>query len=155
MLRCVLCPRWHGMSLVNKCRDAFFCPGWHARCLVNTFSDTLCVLAGMVCVCSTHAEIYFVSLLAWYEFGQRMLRWILCSRWHGLGLVNSFYDTFCVLVGMVCVLSMQVEIHFVSLLSWEGFSLSMLIWIFRPCGIGGVWSTHVIAFCVIADNEEF
>jgi hypothetical protein len=72
----------------------------------------------MVCVWSTHAEIYFLSLLAWYEFlpthdemdfvfslawveiGQLILRYILCTCWHGMSFVNASGDTFCVAAGM-------------------------------------------------------
>ena len=46
-------------------------------------------LAGMGRVCSTQVEIYFVSSLLWAGFGQSKLRYILCSLWHGMGLVNT------------------------------------------------------------------
>ena len=44
-LRYILCPCWHGMGLVNKCRDAFS------------------VLSVMRCFVQTHVDIHFVSLL--------------------------------------------------------------------------------------------
>ena len=46
ILRCIVCPRWHGM------------------CLVNTCSDNVCELAGIEWVWSIHIEILFVSSLA-------------------------------------------------------------------------------------------
>ena len=70
-LRCIFCPRWDGIGLVNTSSDIFY------------------VLAGMEGVWSTHVEKHFVSSLACEAFGQNMLRGILCLRWHRLGLVNT------------------------------------------------------------------
>jgi hypothetical protein len=55
MLRCILCPRWHGKGLVNRC------------------CYTFCVVAGMGWVWSTHVEIHVESSLAWDGFGQNMV----------------------------------------------------------------------------------
>ena len=63
----------------------------------------------------------FSVLLAWEVFGQRMLICILCPSWHGRGLINTCYDTFSVLAGVGGVCSTRVEMHFISLLAWEGF----------------------------------
>ena len=68
----------------------------------------------MVGVWSTHAEIDFVSSLAFKGFGQKMLRYILCPRRYIIGLVYTCEVAFCVVAGMVRVWSSHVEIHFLS-----------------------------------------
>jgi hypothetical protein len=45
-------------------------PRWHVRRLVNTCSDAVCNLAGMKCVCSSRADVHFVSSLACEGFAQ-------------------------------------------------------------------------------------
>ena len=40
------------------------------------------------------------------------LRYILCPCWHGIGLVNTSCNRFCVLAGMGEVLSTRVEMNF-------------------------------------------
>ena len=46
---------------------------WHGRCSDNTYSGSFCVLAGIGEVCS---------------------KYILSPQRHGMGLVNTFWDTF-------------------------------------------------------------
>ena len=103
LLRFILCPRWHGIGLVNisqlwniffvivgmtpVCHQmlrCIFCPRWR-----NTCYDTLYVRAAMDRLWPTHIMMHFVSSLEWGAFCQHMFRYILCSRWHGRGLVNS------------------------------------------------------------------
>jgi hypothetical protein len=125
MLSCILCIRWHGLSLFKTMLRCIFwlrwhgkfvqqmlriilCPPRHWRDLVNKCWDAFWVLASLICVRSTQVEIHFMSSLAWNGFRQHKLRYILCRRWHGRVLVNTSWVAFCVL-----------------------------------SGIGGVWSTHV------------
>jgi hypothetical protein len=78
-----------------------------------------------------------------------MLRFVLCSRWYGRGLVELYFvcllawegfvntclDSFCVLAGIEGVWLIQVGIHYVSSVAWNGFGqhtlrniLSSLAW---------------------------
>ena len=68
-----------------------------------------------------NVEIHFVFSLAYEEIGQHMLRCILCPRWHGMGLDNPNYDTFCVFAEMGGPWATRVEIHFVSSLALDEF----------------------------------
>jgi hypothetical protein len=116
---------------------------WHGRILVNSCSDRFCVLAVMKGVWLTHVEIHFVftlarvitscdtfcllagmagkyfdiflSLLAWEEFVQHMLRYILCF-----------------LAGIGGVGSRKIKVHILSPLPWEGFGQHMFRCIFCP-----------------------
>jgi hypothetical protein len=97
-------------------------PTWHGRRLVYKCSDIFYVLADMGWVCSSHVEFSFVSSLAWKRFGQQKLRYILCNRWHRMGLATN------------------VGIHFVSSRAWEVYVRHKLRYIF--CHHGWVWSTH-------------
>ena len=54
---------------------------------------------------------------------------------HGMCLVNTSGDTYCVLTGIGGVWSTQVEVHFVSSLAFKTFCVL--------AGIVGVCSTHV------------
>ena len=91
MLRCILCPRWHGRGKVNTWLDAFLsstvyvhagiwgfglqmlrcilCILWHRMGLINTSWDTICVLAGMGGVWSPHFAMHYLSSLIWEAFG--------------------------------------------------------------------------------------
>ena len=110
----------------------FLCLRWHGIGMVNTYWEELCVLVSMVTDRSTHVMINFVSLLAWYNFGNHMLRYILCPRWHGRGLVNTCWDEYCAPSGMGLVYRTHVEMHLVSLLAWDVFCRHMLKYIFCP-----------------------
>ena len=158
-LRSIMCPRWHWISLVNTSLDIFCVLPRHGICLFNTSSDifyTLAgmrvmfdtrwdiffVLAGMGEVLSKHFEIHFVVSLACDGFRRHMLKSNLCPqchgmgllntrwdtfcprshgcvwytlfpRWHSTGLVNTCLDVFCVLAGEEGVFSTHVEMHFV------------------------------------------
>jgi hypothetical protein len=148
-------------------------------CFINTSWDSFCVFAVMGAVKSTHVEAHFVSSLAWElgvwsthvemdlvssqfkvhfvsllacgVFGHHKWRYSLCPRWHVLGLVNTSWDAFSVLVGIGRffsdirkVLSTQVEVHFVSTLAWD-MGLDKTFWDILSvfAGIGGVWLTLV------------
>ena len=143
---------------------------------VNTCRYPFSVLAGLGYVLSSHIEIHFVSWLAWKGFGQHMLRcifsssrvkihsmftlaydgfsqhmlrWILFIPWHRIGLINTIWETFCVLAGIgwlwstnwdaSCVFpgmggvwSTYVEMHFISSMTWDGFGQRMLRYILCP-----------------------
>ena len=112
-LRCILCPRLHGMGLVNACLDS------------------LGFLAGMKKVCSTHVEMHFVSSLAWKRFSHPMLRCILFPRWHGRNLVNTRWYAFCSLarkeIGLV---NTSCDMFCMGLVnrSWDAFCVISLTW---------------------------
>ena len=72
-------------------------------------------------VWTVHVEMHFLSLLAYVMFAQHMLRYILSHRWHGIDLVNTYSDKFCVLADLGEFWSKHVEILFVSSLGCEGF----------------------------------
>ena len=114
MLRYILCPCWHGRGFVNTC--------W----------GTFCVKSGMWRVRSAHVEIHFVSSQVWDRFVQHLLRYILFPRWHVWGLINTCWDTFCVLASMGSVWITYVEICFLSSLACEVFGQHMLRCIFCP-----------------------
>ena len=65
------------------------CPSWHGMGLVITSCDIFCGVASIFGVCSTNVEIHYLSSIAWEGFAQHMLRYILCLRCHGMGLVNT------------------------------------------------------------------
>ena len=76
------------------------------------------MLASLGAVWSTYVKMDFVSSLAWDEFGQAMLRCILCPSWHGKFLVNTSLYAFYVLLGMVRVWSTHILIYlFICVLS--------------------------------------
>ena len=129
MLRCIFCPRWHG------------------RGLVNTYCHAFCVLAFIDRFWSIEVELYFESMLAWAMFGQPILLYLTSMGWVCEHTLRYSLRTFCVLSGMESVLSTNVsglrwhkirldighfvtffalnestlnEIHFESLLTWEG-----------------------------------
>ena len=105
--------------------------------------------------------MHFVSSFTRERFRQVKLRYILCPRFHGMGLVNTSWDAFCVLAGIGGVWSTHIEMHFVSSLSWEGYGQHKLRCILCPlwhrmrlvdtfwdifyflAGLGGVWATQV------------
>ena len=165
MLKYILCPREHGKGLVKSCRDTFYVlsgMGWvwsvHVeirllRDLVNTYWDTFYVFDGMELVWTLQVEIHFVSSLAWDRFSQHMLRWclypcwhlmefgqhmlwhIMCTRWNGRNLVNKCWNALWVVASMGMFWSTQVEIHFVSLLAWDGSRQHRFRYIFFPSSI--------------------
>ena len=103
-------------------------------------------------VWSKHVDNQFLSSQAWDEFVLHMWRYILCPRLQGMGLVNTFLDTYCFLA----VLSTQVEMHLVS--RWHSMCLvdtcsdafSVL------SGMGRNWLTHfAIHFVSSLALEEF
>jgi hypothetical protein len=108
-------------------------PRWHRRGLFNTGWVAFCVLAGKGGVWSTRGKMHFVFSLKWEGFGQHMLRYILCPRLHEMDLVNTSWDTFCVIAGM------------------GGFGQHMLggILCFRRHGLG-LFNTRWDTSCVLA-----
>ena len=161
----MLCPRWHGRGSHTTC-EVIFCdldvmglvcwthveillfPRWHGKCLDNT------------------RWVYFVSSLAWQEFGKHLYSCILYPCWHrrclvntgphchGRVLVNTSWDTFCVLACMARVCSTHVRMHFLFSMAWEGICPHMLRYIlFRR------WHGRVLfyscwnAFFVLAVNR--
>ena len=76
-------------------------------------------------VLSTQVNIHFLLSLIWEEYGQRMLRYILCPRWHLINLVNSCRD---------CILCLRWDGRIFVNTFWESFSVFAGTW--------GVWSTH-------------
>ena len=152
--------RCYGLALVNTCWYAlciFAGIGWvwstqvdmHFHCSLTRkkYGQRLlivfCVLADMGWVLSTHVNMHFTCSVAWQGFIQRMFRYILWPRWHGMcfeihlcpyilrslwfrmGLVNKCWDSFCVIVGIWGVCSTHVEMHFVSSLAWDGLGQCM------------------------------
>ena len=129
--------------------------------LGDTCWDAYHVFAGMKYVLTTQVEVHFLfslawddlgqqmlkirfmSLLAWDVFGQYKLRHILFLCWHGIGLLNTCWDTFCFLACMGGVRSTHVEINFMPSLAWDGFNQYKL-WciLFRRCK-GAVWPKQV------------
>ena len=95
-LRCIFCFRWHGMFCQHMLRF-FLRPRWHGMGLVILCWGEFYVFAVTGWNWSTHADMYFVSSLAWEVFGQNKLRCILCPRWHWMSLVNTCWDALCVL----------------------------------------------------------
>jgi hypothetical protein len=49
---------------------------------------------------------------------------MLSPYWHGRGLLNTCWDTFCVLACMGGVWSTHMETHVVSSLAWDGFGIT-------------------------------
>ena len=74
MLKCILCPSWHGMGFGQHVLRIMFCLGWNGRDLVNTWWDAFYVLTGEEGV--------------WWD--------TFCPRCHGKGLVNTCWDVFCI-----------------------------------------------------------
>ena len=158
-LRYNSCLRRHGRVLVNPSEIQFFSshewewfgqhrlmrifyPHWHGWDLVYTSCVTFCVIAGIWAVWSTQVEVHFVSLLAFGGFVQHKMRVILCPRCHGMGLVNTSWEAFCVFVGILRFWSTQVELQFC--IRWHGRGLVNTRWdIFCDfAGMGGVWATQ-------------
>ena len=154
--------------------------GWHMlRSILYT---------GWYRVWSTNVEMHFVSLLAWegltcwyaffvlarkghkvntcwHSFYVPAVMGYVCPSlricWHGMGLCNTKWVTYCVFARMGWVWSTHVEMHFVSSLAWKGFGQYMLRCILCPpwhgidlvnissdtfcvlAGMGRVCSTHV------------
>ena len=124
----------------------FSCDGF-----VNTSYDAFCFLAVTGRVWSTLFEMYFEFSLAWEGFGQRKLWYILCPRCHESGLVNTSWDTFCVLAGIGWVWSSQVEMHFAFTFLLDGFGQHKLRYILCPRWHGMcLVNTCEEAFCVLA-----
>ena len=150
-LRCILCPRWHGMFCQHMLRFVLR-PRWHGMGLVISCWGEFCVFAGAGWNWSTHADMCFVSSLAWEVFGQNKLRCILCPRWHWMSLVNTRWDAFCVLAFMVntcwvvsCVLAGLGMLTYFSCSSWH-----RIITIITCCDaycvsaiMGWLWTTQV------------
>ena len=91
---------------------------------------------------STLVETKFVPSLA---HGLHILRWIICPRWNGMGLVHTYsvkycigwqgmewWNALCFLPGFRCVWSIQFDMHFVNSLAWEVFCHYLMIYILRP-----------------------
>ena len=124
-------------------------------------------------VWSTNDKIHFASTLA--SVGQHSWRYILSPHWHGMRLVNRWWDEFGIvqhmLYNILCPLchvglwSTNVEINLVPWLTWDGFGqinveiqfYSLLSWE----GIGqyvkrnfvtslGLINTLWDAFCILA-----
>ena len=166
-LRYILCPGCHGRGMVKHVEMFFVCPRWNNKGLINTCKYILCP-SWHGRIWSTQVEMYFVSSLTWEVLGQHELRYILCPRWHGKGLVitcfddflsamaweclvNTSWDTFCVLTGMRCVCPTHVEVNFVSSLALDGFGQHMLICISCPRWHGrGLVNTSWDAFCFLS-----
>ena len=115
----VLCSRMHGVRLFNSSWGTFCVIAAMRGVFFNTCWVAFSDLAGLGGVWSTQVEMHFVSVLAWDGFGQHQLSYILFPHWHGIGLVNTSWDPFCVLVGMGVVWSKHVDMHFLSSLAWE------------------------------------
>ena len=152
MLRCILCARCQGMGLVNTYWDAFCVlgnmgwfwsmqveiflgPCWHGEGNLSTqLWDAFCVHVSKGWMYSTLSEVHFASSLSLvsYGFRQHMVKFILCPRYFGMGFVNTNWDTFCVLPGIVWVWSTLVEMHFVCSMAKDGFILQRSKQIFCP-----------------------
>ena len=76
------------LGLFNTCY--ILNPLCNERGLLNQWCDKFCVLTSLVCVWSTHLEKHFVSSLSGEVFGQLMLRYILCPRFHNTSWNNFF-----------------------------------------------------------------
>ena len=100
-------PRWHGRSLVNTCWEAFY-----VVYLEDTSSDAFCVIDGMGSVWST------------------ILRCIFCPGSHRRCLVNTWWDGYCVLTGILGVCSTHVIL--MPSLVWDGFGQNLLRYILYP-----------------------
>ena len=135
ILRYILCHRWHGRPLSTQV-EIQLCVRRHGISLVNTSWDAFYCLAGVDWVWSTHVEINFVSSLACDGFDQHKLSYFMCPRWHGMCLVNTSWDTFCVLAGIGGVWSTHVAMEILSVLAWE-------------CLVSTCWDI----FCVILEYE--
>ena len=157
ILRCISCPRWQGVGLINTGLDAFW------------------ILAGMVWVWTTPVEIHLVFPQAWEKLFNTF--WDKFCVLAGMGGVWSthvqMHLVFTAFMGWFC--SIQVELHFVTSLTWGWFDQQRFRCILRPCwhgmglvntcwdpfavpagvihtcwdkfcglaGMGGIWSTHV------------
>jgi hypothetical protein len=60
-----------------------------------------------------------------------------------MGECKSSYVEIHLVIVSIGVFSRQVEIHFVSSLTWEGLGQHELSWTFNPCWHGSVWSTYL------------
>ena len=145
MLKCIFSSSWHGLCLVNSCFDEF------------------CVLSGIGLVCWTQVSITFLSSLTLEgpgqhemhsvpsqvceRFGNHFLRWRIWStivQIHFVTLlVNTCWDAFYRLAGMVSICSTQVDMHFVSTLAFNDFGHTNWDAFRVLAGMGGVCSTHV------------
>ena len=84
-----------------------------------------------------------------------MFRWILCLRRHGMNLVKSCWDVFCVLAGMGYVCSTHVEMHFLSFAGMGSFWQVFMCWQFEMhfkfflewYGIVQHWFRYILGIC--------
>ena len=74
MLRCILFSSWHARGLVNARLGTFYVLAVMSGVWSTHVEMHLSVLDGMWEVRSSHAEMYFVTSLAWEGFGQHKLR---------------------------------------------------------------------------------
>ena len=150
MLRCFMCTHCHGGDWRTQVKmniqfllsfDWFgqlklsyiFGPPWQWRGFINTCWDVFFFLTSMVNLTwSTYIEMHFVSSQACVVFVNTSWDTSCVSSLQGRVLVNTFWDAFCVLTVMGGVLSKQVEMHFVSSLSFDGFVQLKLRYIFGP-----------------------
>ena len=114
LLKYFKCTRWNGMSLFIMLR-CILCPCWHGRgwstlvevkfvssleSLYNTCWDAFWDLDSMGWVGSTLVEINFVFLPSWNGFGQHKLRYIWSSSWNWMRLIGTCWEAFCVQAGI-------------------------------------------------------
>jgi hypothetical protein len=95
---------------------------------------------------STQIELHFVSSQARDGFGQHMLRFILCHRYHRMSLINTCRDAVSVLTGKEGVYSTHVEIHYVASLAWGGFWLTRVGINFVSSLACGGFGHHMLRF---------
>ena len=88
----------------------FFFPRWYGISIGQHELSFILYSVGMRRVWSIRVEIQFVSSQEWEGCCVlTSMGWIwsfqvkihFCSRWHGISLVNTSWDTFCVLAGIV------------------------------------------------------
>ena len=96
-----------------------------------------CVLTCMGGVCSTHAEMNFLSSLACDGFFNKCLgTFFIC--WPGRG-----WHVEIIFLSSLGRKVFGQQKHFVFYLALDGFGQNMLRSIYCPCWHGGVWSTHI------------
>ena len=86
-----------------------------------------------------------MSSFLWVGFGHRMLSYILCPRWLGMGLIITSRDAFCVFGVKGGAWSTRGEVHFVSTLVWYGLVNTCCDAFSVRAGVGG-FGQHMLRY---------
>ena len=84
MLKKKMFPRWH---VFGQHTLSILCVLAGMGSLVNTCIVAFCILAGIGGFWSIQVMMHIVSSMSWEGLGLHKLRYILCPRLHGIGLV--------------------------------------------------------------------